>query len=268
LDIIHITELPIGVWSEKYITNITEKRADYIQDIRESCSPTDLDITIYLKEGAMQAIEKKFGREHLTAIEHCFNLSDSMQPFLNFTDQDGIVHTFKSYKDIMKTWYPIRKALYEVRLRRMHIMTKLRILYLENIIRFVENYKKMNLPYKPEDEVLEILTHEKYRKFVKSPIDDPGYVPIDKLKEAYLGGKADYDYLVRLGTKDMYTKAIEAHKKKLENYKATLADIEDTDGMWLGAKWWIKELEHLKKVITIGRETNWRFGNNEVIEDN
>lgn len=258
-DAVHITELPITVWSDPYLTWLQKTRDEYIYDIRDNCGDS-IDIVVVLKDGAKEAIKNKFGTPDLTPFQDCFNLYMSMQSWLNLTDKDGIVHEFKSYEDVFMAWYSIRKDLYEMRLKRLEIMTKLRILYLKNIIEFSENYKKLNLPNKPEKEVLEILEGKKFTKFVKSPISEPKHVDYDMLKETYLGDKASYDYLVNLSTKNMYDVNVNARRSELKKYEELLEDIQDLDDMWLGAKWWLRELNELKNVIKEGRKTNWMFG--------
>lgn len=184
-----------------------------------------------------------------------------MNTQLNFTDCDGRVHTYKSYDDVFNAWYEIRKNMYEKRINRLEIMTKLRITYMENIIRFVEIYKSLGIVHKPEDFVLKTISDNKFAKFTKSPEDEPKYLPTDKLVETYTGEDACYDYLVNLSTKDMYVAQLEKYKKKLSDYKNVLKDIKDLDGMFLGAKWWLRELDEFSEVLKEGRKTDWRFEN-------
>jgi hypothetical protein len=115
------------------------------------------------------------------------------------------------------------------------------------------------LPNKPEKEVLQILDDNEFTKFTKSPIDEPKYVDIDMLKETYLGEGANYEYLVRLSTRDMYSQSVESKKAKLAELKELLDDIKEKDDMWLGAKWWLRELDQLVEVIEEGRKTEWMF---------
>ncbi|MGL6007832.1 MAG: DNA gyrase subunit A, partial [Culicoidibacterales bacterium] len=228
-DAIHITELPIGVWTKTYLDWLNEKRIDYIHDIREVCGGDNVDIMILLKEGSMAEINTKYGTEQLTPVEHGFELYTSAQCWLNFTDKDGIVHEYNKVEDVFESWYESRKKLYQLRLKRLFMITKLRILFLENIIKFSENYKEYKLPGKPEDEVLSIIEKNEFQEFVKSPIDEPKYVSIEELEETYIGEGATYDYLVGLSTKNMYKNAIESRKAELKEYQALLDDIKDKE---------------------------------------
>lgn len=259
-DCIHITELPISVWSDTYLEWLEKQRSDLIHSCSNQCDPDDVDIKIYLKDGALKTIEKNYGNADFTPIENCFQLYCKMETYMNFTDSDGIVREFKSYDDVFDAWFEIRKRLYQLRIKRLFIMTKLRIKFLENIIRFCDIYKDMNLPNKPEDEVLTILEKQEFTKFTKSPIDEPKYVDIKDLKETYLGDGATYNYLVSLSTKDMYEHITQKRKNQLEEYRNLLVDVKDQENMWLGAKWWLRELEQLKDVIAKGRESHWMFG--------
>ena len=259
MDVIHIKELPIGVWTKYYLNWLREKREEYIQDITENCG-VNVSITIVLKKGMLEVINKEFGSENFTPIEECFGLYRSMQPFLNFTDGDGCVHEYKTYEQIFMVWYDVRKELYELRLRCLSIMTKLRIKFLENIIRFTDEYKTMNISNKSEEDVLKVIEKNKFDKFIKSPIEDPKYVPEDMLEKTYIGEGATYDYLVNLSTRSMYTQEKEKRINELKEYKTLLEDINNNEGMFIGAKWWLRELDELKKVIEEGRKTDWTYG--------
>lgn len=262
-DMIHITELPIGTWSKTYIDWLNDKMEDYIQEVREQCGDL-VDIKIFLKEGALKVIEDKYGDANFTSIEDCFQLTIKMNIQLNFTDCNGNVHTYESYEDVFNSWYDIRKKMYEQRINRLQIMTKLRIKFLENIIRFIESYKDMKITNKPEEEVLSIIEKHKFIKFTKSPIEEPKYIQTDKLEDTYLVSStepADYDYLVKLSTKDMYIAQLEKYKTRLAEYKNTLKDVNDLDGMFIGAKWWLRELDEFMDIVVEGRRTDWRFKN-------
>jgi DNA topoisomerase II len=259
-DAIHITELPIGIWTKPYLDWLAEKRIDYIHDIREICGGDNVDILVILKEGSMAEINKNFGTEQLTPVEHGFDLYTSAQCWLNFTDKEGIVHEYKKVEDVFNAWFEARKNLYHLRLKRLFIITKLRIQFLENIIRFSENYKEYKLPGKKEEEVLSIIEENAFTKFVKSPVDEPKYVSLEELESTYLGEGATYDYLVGLSTKNMYKSSIERYKAHLKEYQDVLDDIKDKEDMWLGAKFWLRELDQIAEVIKTGRETNWMFG--------
>jgi DNA topoisomerase-2 len=259
-DMIHITELPIGTWSKTYLDWLRDKKDEYIYDIREQCGDL-VDIKIFLKKDMLKVIEGKYGSKQFTAVEDCFQLVEKMNTLLNFTDCDGRVHTYKSYEDVFNSWYEIRKKMYEHRINRLEIMTKLRIKFMENIIRFVEIYKDLKISNKQETYVLKTIEDNKFDKFTKSPENEPKYVPTDKLVETYMGEGAGYDYLVNLSTRDMYVSQLEKYKKQLTDYKNVLKDIKDLDGKFLGAKWWLRELDNFIEVLKEGRKTDWRFEN-------
>lgn len=262
-DAVHITELPITVWSKPYVAWLEKMREEYIHDIRDQCSEDGINILIILKDGAKKLIAEKYGKVDLTPMQDCFGLYLSMQKFLNLTDKEGIVHEFKKYEDVFNAWYTVRKELYEMRLKRLNIMTKLRILFLKNIIKFSENYKKLNLPNKSAEEAIAILEDKEFTPFVKSPISEPKHVDYDILKKTYLGDGANYDFLLDLSTKNMYNTNIARRKTELKKQEELLEDIKDLDDMFIGAKWWLRELKELKEVIKEGRKTNWMFGHTE-----
>lgn len=275
-DIIHITELPIPTATggseapQKYIEWVQthEYLSTIIVDVVDNCSADKVNIKIVLKDDALGLIKAKYGSKDFDCIEEGFQLRKSMKPCLCFTDKQGVVHEFKSYNDIFKAWFAIRKNLYGVRFNRMIILTKLRIMYLENQIKFNEIYQTMKLTGKKIEQIQEIINENEFVKFTKSPIEDPKYVPTDKLKEIYLGaddesGKADHEYLIRMNTRDLSKESNQKRIDKVNEYKQYLAGLRDTGGMFEGAKLWISELGQLREVIKQGRATQWKYKQQE-----
>lgn len=271
-DVIHITELPIPTatgGSEapgKYIEWLRghEYLSTLIADVVDNCSADKVKIAIVLKDDALPAIRNKYGSKDFDCIEEGFQLRKSMNPCLFFTDKYGVVCEFKTYNDIFNSWFNIRKALYQTRYNRMIILTKLRILYLENQIKFNEIYHTMKLTGKKIEQIQSIIDENEFTKFTKSPIEEPKYVDTDKLKQTYLGadgedGKADHEYLIRMNTRDLSKESNQKRIDKLEEYKAYLATLRDTGDMFEGAKLWLAELSQLKEVIKKGRQTNWKY---------
>lgn len=122
-------------------------------------------------------------------------------------------------------------------------------------------YKTLGISHKPEDFVLKTIEENKFDKFTKSPEGEPKYVPTNKLVETYTGEGAGYEYLVSLSTKDMYVAQLEKYRKQLQGYKDLLKDIKNLDGKFIGAKWWLRELDQFTEILKEGRKTDWRFEN-------
>jgi len=192
-----VTELPFCIATDTFVINNRAKE-DVIDDIVNNSTDTDINIIIKLKPEGLQLIQeqqalkakktKKEFDDFDVIEEYLSDFKQSLKPQLNFMDyKTNILKSFESYKDVLLYWYPARKELYKKRIERQIILLRLRINYLENIIRFVSNYKKLALVDKTEEQSEEILAKNKYVKFNKYLLENPGYISNQNLYSAILG---------------------------------------------------------------------------------
>ena len=97
--------------------------------------------------------------------------------------RDGTVYEGDSYKEILLIWFEKRYDLYVKRFERLRIITELRILYLQQVIKFVKNHKKYNFSILDKKSALKLFTKDKYIKFNKTLLDNPEFTPINEMKQ-------------------------------------------------------------------------------------
>ena len=273
---IHITELPIGMYPRSFLGSDKEKpkqgedtknmriplwaRSEF--DKKPLCETSkQVNITLYLKSGEYEKILTKYGNIDFDPIEDFLGLRIRLNSNINCIGADDSVLEFKCYEDVVNTWFIERKNLYELRIQRQLILLKLQILYLENIIRFMDNETKYGFTTKTElDKMKEILESEKYNKINETLLKSPKFTPTMELETLILySSGATYNYLLSLSNIDKSAGNSKKRKEQLQSKKQELSELKKSIkvDMFPGATIWLNELEYLEKVINEGFKTNW-----------
>ena len=268
-DTIYITELPLRTWTKPYVDSLNGTRKDkkgneiplkkYVKDAEADISKT-VNIKVKLIPGGLASIQKEYGDEYTDPIEEYLELRTSLRPSLNMFGAHGKVEHFKNYIEVMEYWFPIRKHYYELRLQRRLELLRLRILFLENLIRYWKlTEAAIIVVAKGDDEptIIKQLEKNKLVKFNRPVLNEPKYTPVDKLREVILGLSANYNYILDLRQRDMLVSAQKSRKEELKKLKAQLASMEKMT--W--QKLWRDELNNLEKIVNDGIRTNWMFKN-------
>jgi DNA topoisomerase-2 len=254
-----ITELPMFVWTDKFVEGLEKK--SYINSVKDNSSSTDVNIEIQFVPGGIAEIKKKFGNVCFDSFEEYLGLYSIFHDFLNMMGKNGSVMEFKTYEEILLCWFEERKSQYAKRIKREVEILKMRIAYYGNIVRFVSNYKRLKLPEMDDDEAEKLLVSEKYKKFNKSVVESPGFLPAEELMTRAMKSKnCTFNYLLDITTRDMFVKASVLREKKLKALEEELRAINDAKENFLGANVWLDELKKLEIVVEEGIRTEWKFG--------
>jgi hypothetical protein len=149
-DRIIITELPLGVWNQTYLTELHENK-DFTEKlflpdgkINDNSTDESLYIHIPLRKGWENNIKK---REDplFTDIELAFNLRVRICDELNFIAPDGSVISFSQYIDFLIYWFNIRKEFYVLRINRQVEILKNKIEFYEAKWKYLKNFHSWGL---------------------------------------------------------------------------------------------------------------------------
>jgi DNA topoisomerase-2 len=239
-----ITELPYQVSNDSYLNGDTkrkkmlEDRGDKWNDmclmnrklidhktIIDSSTMMNINITFRLLPGAIEEINESYGSEHFTPLQEYLYLKKHYHMGLNFVNDAGIVETFYSYESAMCPWFLERWKMYPVRFERMKIILKLQISMTENKLRYIDEYKKLDLPEKEDDEQDAILKAAGFLKFNESKIKSP-CVANSEIHNVVFGDAASYKYLL-MNHRQMSKKCIEKLKLKIKKYTAELDKLKE-----------------------------------------
>ena len=263
---IEITELPYQVWNASYVEKMEAKT--FVASVDDNSSKTQIDIRIKLKPDGFDNIVAQCGTKGSPAfdvIEDYCLLKKRMNKHLNVI-QDGIVRECKTYKDILTTWFLKRRVTYVRRFDRLRIIIRLRIMYIKQVIKFVENHEKYNFSVLDEKTAITMLTQDKFLQFNKSLLDNPAFTLPSDMEFKICDSKApgtNYNYLFAIGPRQRMETARTNRVKKLKDLEAYYEKImSDT----IAKTTWIKELKELNDVITKGitDSKGWMYNENKV----
>lgn len=254
-----ITELPPRMWTSRFVKKLQEHYEDVVItefiDDKTSADNNRTHVVVPLRNGVMETIYAR-GAAQFDPVTEFFGLYDYYDSFLNFTDDSGRLIAFDSYESVLKYWFDARKMLYIARSTRENTLTKLRILVIENKLKFIANHKTYslsNLEYAEQDA---ILTKNYYLRCDEHVINNPGTIPTELIEnEALRGNDAGYDYLLTLSYRRMSEKHVTELQKELEklrNYLNYLANY----GEFPGAQMWREEISHVEKLFVTGIAKN------------
>lgn len=273
--ILRITELPLRVWSKPYKEKIKKKCGHFIEDMSME-STDDVNIVIWLKRDVtignitmktVDYIRTKFGDEpYLDPFEDLFALRKSLNSDINlYGIDDQVIEFGDRYEDIFRVWYPERRHLYVERVKRYLIVMELEIIYYDEIIRYVSEYKKLNIFDAEETRAEEILITNGYRKLNHAACVFDSDIETHMLRDTFYGQSANYSYLLDItdrqrlrsaNQKRLQTREMLATKLRIFKEKAAI-------GKFPGAQMWMDELDELEKIIKQGQAVNWNASVNK-----
>jgi DNA topoisomerase-2 len=269
---IYITELPLGMYPRGFLELNKEKpsesklkmplwaRTEFSKKPLCESSNEQIDITLYLKQGEYEKIMKKYGTKDFDPIEDYLGLRTALHSNINCIGYDDNVLEFNKYEKVVDVWFKKRKELYELRIQRQIILLKLNIMYLRNIIRFMDSESKYGFTTKTElDTMNSILEKEKYDKINETLLKSPKFTPTELLEELILRQSSSYNYLLTLNNIDKSAGNSKKRKELLNNKEKELKELENSikKDIFPGASIWLKELDTLEKIINEGFKTNW-----------
>lgn len=283
---LHITELPVGVFSNSYLKGsdddkikkkVEDKKGiqilEWIDDIDDNTAMDGVDIMLYLKTGAYDALtadDSKYGNEVFDAFEDYFQLKEPIHHHINLVNEKHEVVEYKTYEDVFNDWFEFRKKLYAVRVERELILNDLEVKMLRNMQRFSKNHDNYGITNKTSEEAANaILKKEKYEIFNHTVLENPKYTSIEVLRDTIMLEEygASYDYILRMSYRDLTENAYNKREARIQELLERKQYLIDDDGLFVGAKIWLVELDELEKSIQDGLTSEWFYGENEYTFD-
>lgn len=268
---IHITELPIGKWTDVYLENLRNKIGckkeqkelfNIVEQIRNNSDDKNIDIKIMLKKG---------WREHLKIDRESINneadyddiilkfglrirLNDELNIILpkiilepgNYYKNEitserliicnGGVKMYKSFTELIIDWFHYRKYYYERRIARSKEILKLKLLKQENILNYMQNYSKLKLRGKSSKEFEQILECSNFIKFC-SNYDYTNICDSQIIMLASINGC--YSYLKKIPSGNMTEEHIMRKIELIASIKSKLLLLDEPN---IAINTWIAEI--------------------------
>jgi DNA topoisomerase-2 len=205
-------------------------------------------------------------------IQKFFGLVVRMRHNLNILSSKGAVSEYKNYEDILKDWFPIRKEIYERRIKREHTLIEIEIKYLKELLRFLSTYKEIGMSENlEENKIIELLEKNKFHKINSRVYNNPGYAdenPTEQLNKLIFETDNDYTYLFNTRIIDRSVNNQNKIKSKISELEARLniINVEIKKDKFVGASQWLREIDEFEKVYNVGIATKWTYGENDHVQ--
>jgi DNA topoisomerase-2 len=228
-DKIHISELPVGVWTDDFkqlLENLSEtvdssgkKIKAYVKDYTDLSQSTNIDIEVTLNSGLLDTIIENNTLEKIFKLTTSFNTSN-----MHLFNSNDKLTRYNSIYEIIDDFYVTRLEGYTK--RKDHLINKYSndlnvLLNKKNYIEEILN-DKLDLRKKNKDEIYKLLEGKKY----------------DKQED-------NYNYLLKMPMDSVTKENVESLVKQYNSMKDELTNIKNTSI----EKMWINELLNLEEYL-------------------
>ena len=235
-----ITELPIGMWTEKYVEYLdkitidkaSKQKDQYIKSYKDNSTECQVNITVKFDEDIINKLERKseiYRGDPFNDIEKALKLTSKLNTtnMWLFNSQNKL-QFYNSIDEIYQEWYTYRFELYVK--RKEYILTQLKkelniIKYkVKFILEIIEN--TLDIRNKTKQEIHSVLESKEYPKL--------------EYKDKHV---KSYDYLLKMDLFKLSKDEIEKLQKQFNEKEAEVNNLEKKTINEI----WIEELELLKE---------------------
>jgi DNA topoisomerase-2 len=268
-EVIHITELPVGKWTNNYVESLNDKVGDKnkpgplfnVVDAVIKSDGLSVDIKVVLKPDWRANL--KVDRDNIKNadgyddITLAFGLRARINDELNIVMPKiilgpgniyknkvldkalvisaGGIKSYATFYDMIVDWFKFRYFYYERRIVRQKLILAVKIAKLENIIRYIDLYTKLNLSGATSAEFDRILLQNNFSAFAE--FNHVGVADADiiaaNISEANISKAAtttpgfSYAYLGNIKTKNMSAEYKAKNAAKLSDLLRRLAKLNE-----------------------------------------
>lgn len=263
VDIIRITELPIGTWTEKYkayIEQLMDKKSDkknqlyIVKSYKDLCTDTTVDFEIKLTSGSVNKLLTQSADYNCNGIEKVFKLYTTKQVTnMWLFNENQQLKKYKTISEIIDAYIPVRLEAYEKRIAYLIQELEREVKILHNKSRFIQEQCDdiIDLRKKKKNEVISLLEAKgydvidndddfKYLRAMKfEDIEEENVVKLNMLKDSKI---LELEELRNKTAKNVWITELGVLRKQYKIY------ITDRKGRQTGA---LKHASKKKKVKII-----------------
>lgn len=233
---LHISELPIKVWTNNYKTQLnkwmagTDKSASIIKDFRYNASILTVDATMTLTAEQMAKALSE-------GLETRFKLSSSLATSnMVCFDREGRLRKYGSAEEIIEDFYPLRLRYYQLRKENMAEKLGQDLQMADNRARFVLEIiqKKLSINNRKRKDIIKDLQDRDYapiHKKNKTTVAVAGDLDSEQAAEAAeeaerdTGDAGGYDYLLSMPIWNLTMEKVEKLLKEKSDIEKKLEDL-------------------------------------------
>jgi DNA topoisomerase II len=231
---INITELPIGVWTEKYILTLDkisvergkENAKNFIRSYVDNSTDKKVNITIKMNPITLNKWRNKFGKDGINELDNRLKLTSSLSyNNIHLFNENGQITDYSSTEEILEEWFILRLKIYNERRNVLLKTLKYQLDIIKYKVRFINEII---------NETFEIRNVKK--NILHSNLETKNYPKFPNSKNIL-----SYDYLL---TMDFY-KLTEEEINDLNNKKEQKETEYNTLFNKSGSDLWKEDLEIL-----------------------
>ncbi len=233
---VHVTELPIGTWTQDYIDFLSDliQKEQLIHDYENNSGNFKIDIKIYFKQNELQKLIKS------STLEKRLKLITPIKVSNMHLYKNNIITKYSSPNAILKDYIEIRLDIYDKRKKHHIKVLENEMAVLKYRKKFIEQIlsKKMIIEKRKKTEIIQDLIDFKYPELSIS-----------------FGGKPSYDYITNLPLFSLTQEKIDELNKEFNEKSEELELYRNTtiQDLWIGElnvfenqyNKWIESLEEL-----------------------
>lgn len=237
-NIVTITELPIGMWTDSYkeylesiLLDSNNKKKSYIDSYKSNCTDTTVSFDIKFNIDTLNDLIDSNKLETILKIKETKNVNISN---IHLHDRNGRIKKYDSICMIIQEFYEIRLEYYQKRYDYLIEKYTYELKIIESKIKFIEGIinDKIVIFKKDDDEVNKILEDNNLIKISKVTFEDTNEEDVKT-----------FDYLLNMPMRTMTKKKLDELNKQLLEKGILLEELMNKNPKLL----WKEDLEQLKK---------------------
>jgi len=229
-NVIQITELPVGTWTDDYKENflesilITNKSAKkpMIKKYESQSTDISVDLILYFDPQIFAKLKNKLKEEEVDIFEKTLNLTSNISTTnMHLFDSENTIKKYNSTNDIINDFYEIRLDYYSKRRKHYLQLYAEQFKYLSNKMKFIKLVldKKIIINNRSKDDVI-----KQIKSYKLAPKDDD------------LDG---YGYLIKLPLYNLTKEKVEELMKECKNKKLIFETLKKKTPKEL----WLEDIE-------------------------
>lgn len=233
-DTIHVTELPVGFWTEDfklYLETLLDPNSKkniggkpVVREYTDMSTDTLVDFTVKFQKGQLAILAKESHDHSVDGIEKLLKLTNTRQTTnMHAFDHHEHLHRYDTVDDIVNVYFDERLAVYAR--RRDHILATLlrELTVLRNKVRYVEETLNDTIDLR-----------RRTRADISAMLRAGGYETIDM--------DGDFKYLVKMSMDSVSDESIARLTAEMNKKSAEYTEILETTERMM----WLKELDVLE----------------------
>ena len=236
-----VTELPVGVWTEKYIEHLDkcliekgkENLKHFIKSYEDNSTESSVNIKIKFNSYSLSKYQNKPNKDNITYLESMLKLTSKLSTNnMWLFDTNNKIKKYSSVEKIIDEWYSYRYNLYVK--RKEYLLKKLRkeLDIIKYKVQFINEFISGTIDIR-----------NKSKSNVIKMLEDNNYPQLCEKIDADESDKS-YDYILKMDLYKLTKEEIEKLTKKRDDKQMELDTLEKKEISQI----WSDELDELETI--------------------